>query len=734
MSLRLKPSFLIWSFLAFLAFVVVTGILVYQFFLIWIFCEVKRQAEVQGYRLEWTAEDLSFGGSLFAKRLDILLEIDTIDLVPLTGLKGQAQVEKVFLNASYFFNPSQLIVQKLSIDGASGELELTAPSLTKETEVPAAQVATPKSLGDLFQFSLKVPELPLEIEINQVLVSGSNLKFKGFGSEIQIESMDLQAKLFHRQAGTSFTGDAKLNLSEFSWAKAGLLKSSGQAVQMGPSHVTAKWEILGEGSWANRRLRPSEIALNLEVDDFATKIENSHTVVAKKMQGSFKLLKGIPALDWKFIELKSSVRPKQVFSGDLKLQPRKKIANKDWELELAGGLANLVQVSGVFDLADEWTGIPKSFSGRAHVKVAKSFFDLFLPQIPAALKAPIQVDGNFSVKNEEVSRLILKFESKWLQGQMAGKLNPSTQNFDIKGQLSLYLPPGGLKIFGHKLAGQAVLPMNLVYRAREKIFLESKIVFKEFSYATDDFAIEALSGELLTYQSWRVHEGRWTLAPLQVWNPFLQVDPASATALDADQSGLVFSKLRIFDKWMGPLFLSGSLRQNHFTIPNWRLQLPQGEFQGALYFDFQPQQPRVGFLLESRNSDLSQILSSRFLAGRPFQSDPTSFKIAIDWDVNKALMYGSFDWYQMTPGQVHNVLDFMDPQGENVSFNMTRNLLNQAYPTRVQGDMKGSLAHFFVETNLVKIPPIRDVPLKAYLLKMKEIISPILNQTLIKEN
>lgn len=740
MRLRFKPSLLGWSFLAFLACLVVTGVLVYQFFLVWLFGEAKRQAEAYGYQVEWAKADLNLSGSLSAKRLDILLEIEKVSVVPLKELKGSIQLEKAFLEASYSFNHPELVVHKLAIEGTSGEIELPGSFAAPEKEVSLPKPQAQKSLGDLFQISIRVPELPFELQLKQILISGSALKFKGLGSTVQFQAIDLKANLSHRQAGTFFVGESNFKISKLDWEAAGAGRPRGQpnqaghALDLGLSSISAKWKIGGEGAWTERSLKPSQLELHLDVDDFGARIEKSHSMAAKKMKGTAKLVEGVPELDWKFTDLKSSVQPNKIFSGELKLQPRKNLSNRDWELKLDGQLENLLQLSGSLDLADAWAGIPKNFSGKVHLKIAKAFFDLFLPKIPAALKLPIQVDGNFSVKNEEVSRFLLKLESKWLQGQLTGKLNASTKNFDVKGQVGLYLPPSGLQIYGHKLAGQAVVPITLVYRARERIFLESKIIFNDFSYAAADFALESIRGELQTYQAWRVQQGRWTLAPLQSWNPFLQVDPASASALDEDQSGLVVSKLRIFDKRLGPLFLSGSLRQNHFTIPNWRLQLPKGEFQGALYFDFQPQQPRVGFLLESRSSDLSQILSARFLGARPFQSDPTSFKLATDWDINEALIFGTFDWYQMSPGQVHNVLDFMDPQGENNTFNMTRNLLNQAYPTRVHGELKGSLAHFFVDTNLLKIPPIRDVPLKAYLIKMKEMISPILNLTLIKEN
>ncbi|PWU17150.1 MAG: hypothetical protein C5B49_09480 [Bdellovibrio sp.] len=396
------------------------------------------------------------------------------------------------------------------------------------------------------------------------------------------------------------------------------------------------------------------------------------------------------------------------------------VEGSDLKLHLELQAPELAQARGEIKTARNLSRWQDELRGDLNFDLKGELLGLLSADWPANLTGRIRGTLRFQKEGSLVKNIAAQISAPWLSAQIAGQGDPEKKDADFSGFLVLRLPKAGVRLQGKKISGEVRWPLKVLLRGQERLFVETQLELREFSFEDPSLAVIGANGSVLISQSWAVRHGVWELSPSISWNPFNRIVVDSMADLDKDQKSLVIAKLKIGQREFGPLRLIASFRQNLLSVPSWTLQCQQGQLQGLLLADLHLDRPRAGFALRAVDLNLAKILPPDFLRGRKIQPDLTSFNLTVDLDVMNDLALGSFDWLQMTPGQVYNVLDLLDPLAEKPAFNQARTLLSSAYPTRVQTDLRGHVADFVIATNLINIPPIENVSIAPYLAKFHE--------------
>lgn len=383
-------------------------------------------------------------------------------------------------------------------------------------------------------------------------------------------------------------------------------------------------------------------------------------------------------------------------------------------------------VPGLFDL-DSQIEIPATFNpdhpeaqvtGRVSVHSDVSL--LFLDKNPSPWKS--QLGGPFDVRISRGGDLSLKTQ---LTGDgvtlaLQTELNPRTQEVQASGFVSLNFMDKDFSYAGIKPSGTMSAPFKLLLRQKQKFFFESELRLRAFSVSTPDLKIESLQGSLPVKQAWAYQDGRWQLSPRLSANAFGRADFDSFEPLETRLNQLRIARIEFQKKFYGPVILDLKFEQNLLRSGSWTAVVGEGQIEGALQADLSLDNPRMGLLMRAFDVKLEDLLPPTILEAQQKSERGLSFRLGMDWDLGKATAVGRLDWSDINATQVLQLLDVMDPQFENATFNQARMVLAQAYPTRVQVELRGPVADVRISTNVMNLPEVRNVAISPYLVKANE--------------
>lgn len=665
------------------------------------------------YGVVLTKKDLSIrwlGGlhfSLVAE--DIGIRFEPNGKLP---VRGTILIPRLMVDAVYFRGKPRVLVHDLDIIGINGSVAVDLPVAHEQTvsksdekpfEIPdlaSVQFNVPKFDVGLEVRNFKIETSQLQVEVNRkpavYQLQWDALKLSGGGKLVENDAEGgFQVHLVNARGGTDGMGIEGLSFD---------LGVRGVVVGATEKSVTVR--IIGENEVRFTKFKfqgsgESAISMSAEKGKLSSKLSEKGPEFLAEIQK----ISGVPGIK-REVALKADVVPTVVSNDLMKI---------DFQVSSSG----LIDGRGEIVTPRRVDQISAQARGDLKLTVQSSLIGMFMEAWPKQLNGPLSIAVQADRSGDIVRGARLKVSSRWLNAEINGSGHPQLQTGDASGFVGVQLP-SGVQFFGKRFSGAARIPFKALVRGTDRVYLEGTPEFQNFSFRSDDFQIQSLTGQIFVSQAWSVGREGWKISPVHDWNPFNRVDLDSSEALDLDQKILTAQKIVFQGQELGPLRLNASFKQNLLFIPSWSLQCPTGRFQGVLLSDVQLDRPRVGISVNAIEVDMSKVLPQTMLQGRRIQPDPTSFSLSLDWDLMKAQAAGSFDWIQMTPGQVFNALDFLDPLAEKPAFNTARSLLTKAYPTRVLMNFRGAVADINISTNIVQIPSVNNVAISPYLIKFRE--------------
>lgn len=697
--------------LIFLAVLGVAGAGAYFWIKTRLWTEIQAQARAYGAELQKPGLAIRWAGGLrFTLRLtDLTGELK--EPLPITGRFTLPLLE---VDAELTDERRRAVVHHLLLQGLSGSFHRAAPP----AEPPAPATDEGLEIPKIEVPEFERPELPLAVELRDARIATGELSFRQTGEdgalEARLSGLQLQLTAAADAARTEFTGELTLapltvrQTSAAANAEADLQSLRLQFASQSPTERPLLIQPKADAAVAWSRLaytkRPADGA-PLEIADqggeLRARADGAHVDVRGQGRNLRATMLKKPT-DWSF-----------------ELQP---VAQT--ERERAYRLT--AAVPGLLDLRLNLK-VPASFDpARPELKAdgqisAHSDLSLLvLDENPSPWKS--KIDGKFTARLARAGDLALQTQLRGdgLSLDLQAELNPRTQEAQASGFVSLDFKGRNFRYAGLHPRGRVSAPFKLLLRQRRKFFVDSELRLQAFSLASPDLQVEAVRGALPVKQAWAFRDGRWELSPRLSPNAFGRADFDSFEPLETRLNQLQIDKVTYQKRVYGPVALDLRFEQNLLRSGSWSAQVGDGAIEGALQADLSLDNPRLGLLMRAFDVKLEELLPASMFRSALRSERGLSFRLGMDWDLGKATAVGRLDWSNIDSAQVLQVLDFLDPQFENATFNQARMVLAQAYPTRVQVEMRGPVADIRIGTNLVNLPEVRNVAISPYLVKANE--------------
>lgn len=613
-------------------------------------------------------------------------------------------------------------------------LDLTAQLRMLATSEPEAKPNAEIEIPKIEIPSIERPGLPIEIQIDQLQVTARQIDIvleDAMGdTRATATNLDLKgsALLEPQHTDVQFSLDVGpteiLQRSNTGTAEARITSVSAKINSTSPPESPLLLRPQGEVQFRWSSLNYQKFPIETKTPTVSKKSTGADPAMSLSDQGgNFKL-----SIDGQNIKLKVEGR---------KLQSSSLQKSSDWGIEIspvtARKYALKINIPELLRLDSKLT-IPPSLDftkpeGQlsGELKLNSEIAELFLEENPLRLKT--QIAGPFSIRLTSAGDLFLKTE---LRGpdvvvQIDSELNQKSQEAKANGFLSLRFGKSPLRFAGYQPQGRVSSPFKLLLRQQKKFFFESELRFDDFSVTAKDLKLVGMNGTLSIRQAWAFLNGRWQLSPRLSPNAFGRADFDSFQPLEARSHQIRIAKLMFHQKTYGPIVMDLKFEQNLLRSGAWIAGVGeatagtnQGLIEGALQTDLSIENPKVGLLMRAFGVKLEDLLPETMLRSSQRSAQGLSFRLGMDWDVGKATAVGRLDWTEINAAQVLQILDFLDPQFENATFNQARMILSQAFPTRVQVEMRGSVADIRIATNLLNLPEVRNVAISPYLSKANE--------------
>lgn len=669
------------------------------------------KAQHKGFGMRWE------GGLRFRVALDALtLESNFLG-------EARAVVPELAIDASYDRANKKVTIHEFRLVGLTGNLNLVLPS------APPSQSPEPTIIPQLDSISFIAPAAPIHLVVQKFHLDGHDLQVRM--TQVKDPSGGGGGSGSGGESTMTIADVARLSIDgDIDWQKThanGKIDLSGEIKSLAYSSPAASWKGDQLVTQIKITAQPEKQTTALQ-GSVLVNWSSTHTtlpsVPSGLTTGSGKLFvqmtdKG-PEVKIEAQEIAGLPKIKKTVSLTAQVVPQ---VLDDERVKVSFDLAapGLMTTAGKVIVQRHLAALSERVSAEVSGQIQPAALALVTGSWPTQLRTPLRFSLELTKTGKRVDRMQFGLRSDWIEANAEGTAEPEAQHLDLSGR-ALVRFPRPIKFLEHQIAGRAEVPLKILVRGGDRFYIEGLFDFNELSFQHPEFAFDGITGSILFSQSWQLTGQNWALAPEIKWNPFLRANPEGTEPLDADSRVLRVNSLRFKNRKLGPLVLTANLKQNLFSVPSWSLQCPKGRLSGVILADIQMERPRVGLAVRASNLDLSQTLPENLLPAKTLYSDPISFNLTTDLDVSQASALGLFDWVEMTPGQVHNALDLLDPLGEKPAFNSARSVLNTAYPTRVFLKMRGSVADLRINTNILDVPPVNNIPLSPYLVKVREAI------------
>lgn len=646
-------------------------------------------------------------------------------VIDITNLKGQLQaplpieghfaLPQLHLDVSLSEDNHTVTLHDLKIQQLTGQFVMTSKAEVPLTEGPG--IAIPDLEVPVFER----PSLPVDLVLKSFQISGKDIDFT-----LRTEGPPaLQKNLKVQMQGLTISGQGQLIQDKTA------LQAS---IELNPSEIEQDTATqLAKMSLTHLKLNVTQGAEVTTPYSLALKTEGSLTWA--KMSLEKKEVKGLKLADQggRF-EFQAEGR-----HLDLKLQGQKMSANSlkkpaDWSLTFqplhqdqdSGDYQFEFVLPELLNLQSQMT-LPRRVD-TSHLVGHWQGRIRFLPEVAglfmevADLPWKKQVEGPFDVTLKPDGGIVVDtaMKSEGFDFDLNGSFHPQKGEAVASGALHLNLRPGDIKMAGLSPQGRMHMPFKLLLRPRQKFFFDSELQFQGFTLQSKDMKAENLEGVLPIKQSWAYEEGHWQLSPRLTPNAFGRADFESFQPLEGNPNTLRLTRLEFQKKTYGPISFDMKFEQNLLQSGAWSAQVGQGQLEGALQADVSLDNPRLGLLMRAFEVKLDELLPETMLRTQHRSEKGLTYRLGMDWDLGKATAVGRLDWSDIDSPQVMQILDYLDPQFENATFNQARMILAQAYPTRLQVEMRGPVADVRISTNLVTLPDVRNVAISPYLVKANE--------------
>ncbi|MEI6832683.1 MAG: hypothetical protein WCL28_01720 [bacterium] len=305
---------------------------------------------------------------------------------------------------------------------------------------------------------------------------------------------------------------------------------------------------------------------------------------------------------------------------------------------------------------------------------------------------------------------------------LEGGLKDGTLKFDGQGEFKTY-GTGQLdgKITSRLLqenalisgSGQFNSPVKLIIFDRQRISLEAKPSFENFSIKIGEFSAKNVNGELAILEELELDKtGKIGFLYLKTQNPFARVDYENVEPYLGNKSRITFDEVAWKHIVIGPMIQSFEMRQNLVLLNDLKIDLLDGSMVGRFYLDLHPSRLRTGFL--GRFSGLKPELLKAPEQRAPLK-DWAAFagRMAVDFDMRKRLASGRMDFTQIGKKQLLSLLDVVDPELKDNQITLARKGLKIAYPKKVGISMDHGLMDLAIDLDgaLSQTVGVRSLPL-----------------------
>ena len=262
-------------------------------------------------------------------------------------------------------------------------------------------------------------------------------------------------------------------------------------------------------------------------------------------------------------------------------------------------------------------------------------------------------------------------------------------------------------------SGQFKSPVKLILFDRQKLSLEAKPSFENFTVKVGDFEAKNVNGEVTILEELAIDKtGKIGFLYLKTQNPFARVDYENVEPYVENKSRLTFDEVSWKHILIGPMIQSFEVRQNLVLLNDLKIDLLDGSMVGRFYLDLHPSRLRTGFL--GRFSGIKpELLKSP--DQRSPQKDWAAFagRMAVDFDMRKRLASGRMDFTQIGKKQLLSLLDVVDPDLKDSQIALARKGLKIAYPKKVGVSMDHGLMDLTIDLDgaLSQTVGVRSLPL-----------------------
>ena len=421
----------------------------------------------------------------------------------------------------------------------------------------------------------------------------------------------------------------------------------------------------------------------------------------------------------------------------IQLKHEFKMSDENLLLNLSGE-APLIEVSKLGTLQDSKFNV--KILGD-HLSTDKNFeISLKLDQGPfqinPALDAPkisvanVKMELEAKLKQQtyfNLDKFQVAINKDLVQVSAEGSGNLKTKNLQIQLQNHLQFPKDFPEVFGQKIYGEIIVPLNIAIRKAQDISLDGTIQLKNLGVARDDMAIEGLNGWVPFSEHLIFDRDHFRFTELVTQNAFERVNFERLRPLLQSTELISIQKIRWQEKLFGPLTGYFSIRQNMIILHEFSLDLGAGSVYGEMSFDAYPKNLQLGLLSRVTGVDLGQVLPKKFLSQVPAGEKNISARTGFIFSINKAMLNGRIDVTQIGSAQMITMINLLDPQFQDDKLNKMRTLLTIGYPTAVAMNFNQGYLDLDIDLNALGVSShqaLRSIPLTGFLLKpTSEIIS-----------
>ena len=308
-----------------------------------------------------------------------------------------------------------------------------------------------------------------------------------------------------------------------------------------------------------------------------------------------------------------------------------------------------------------------------------------------------------------------------------GTGNLKTKDVQIQINNQMNFPRSLPELFGQKVTGEVLVPMNFSVRHGKDINIDGTVELKKMGVQHDDISLSGLSGRIPFSEHLILEKDHIRFTELVTQNAFERVNFERLRPLLQSSELITIDKIHWQEKVYGPLVGFFSIRQNMFILHEFSLDLGSGSIYGEVAFDAYPKNLQLGLLSRVTGLDLAQVLPRKFLKKIPEGDKTISARTGFVFSLNRAILNGRIDVTQIGSAQMITLINLLDPQFQDDKMNKMRTLLEVGYPTAVAMNFNQGFLDLDLDLTALGInqhQALRSIPLSGFLLKpTAEIVS-----------